>query len=235
MNIVRKIISKVWHNKLLRRILKSNRAIHQLKNEPASSVFGLDRGTPIDRYYIDQFLSKNKQYIKGRILEVADRDYTLKFGSEIIESTVLHVQKIDDPHSIQANLETGEGIADDRFDCFIITQTLPFIYDMKNVSRNIIRLLKPGGVALITAGGITPISRFDMDRWGHYWSFTDLSLKKLFEETVPPENISIETYGNVKSCTFFLYGMAAEEMAFEDIEKKDIDYPLTICAIIRKP
>ena len=233
MDILKKLI-KLSSIKSTKRILKPNLTLLQLKNYPTSKVFGFDRGTPIDRYYIDQFLLKNRHYIKGNVLEVADRDYSLKYGSKISNSIILHVKELDDPHSIKGNLETGEGIPENMFDCFIFTQTLPFIYDVKIVVKNILKLLKPNGVALITTGGITPISRYDMDRWGHYWSFTDLSLRKLFEEVVIKENIKIETFGNVKSCTFFLYGMAAEEMSNEELDLKDQNYPLAICAIITK-
>ena len=39
---------------------------------PISSNFGFDRGTPIDRYYIERFLHRHTSDIQGRALEVGD-------------------------------------------------------------------------------------------------------------------------------------------------------------------
>src|SRR6185503_10982321 len=43
---------------------------------PISRVFGFDRGTPVDRYYIENFLADNASDIRGRVLEVGDDSYT---------------------------------------------------------------------------------------------------------------------------------------------------------------
>ena len=38
---------------------------------------------------------------------------------------------------------------------------------------------------------MSQISREDFEQWGEYWRFTSLSLRFLFEEIFPKENISI--------------------------------------------
>ncbi len=53
-------------------------SLHRLK--PVSRLFGFDRGQPIDRYYIEHFLQSHVNDIRGRVLEVGDRDYMCKFG-----------------------------------------------------------------------------------------------------------------------------------------------------------
>ena len=60
-----------------------------------------------------------------------------------------------------------------------------FIYDLKKVVFNIHRMLKPGGVALVTVAGISQISRYDAENWGSYWGFQRDSLKKLFDLQYP--------------------------------------------------
>ena len=47
---------------------------------PVSRVFGLDRGTPINRYYIEKFLASQAASIRGRVLEVGASDYSRRFG-----------------------------------------------------------------------------------------------------------------------------------------------------------
>ena len=44
-----------------------------------SDVFGLDRGTPLDRVFINRFLQQNREIIRGDCLEVEEPSYTRKF------------------------------------------------------------------------------------------------------------------------------------------------------------
>ena len=48
--------------------------------EPVSRSFGFDRGTPVDRRYIEQFLARHAAAIRGDVLEVGDDGYTRRFG-----------------------------------------------------------------------------------------------------------------------------------------------------------
>jgi len=202
-----------------------------LKN-PISSLFGFDRGIPIDRYYIEAFLSENRMHIKGMTIEIADNAYTKRFGERVTRSLILHVS--DKGADIIGNLETGEGLPVELADCIIMTQTLSFIYDIKSAVKHSLQMLKKGGCLLVTNPGITQISRYDYDRWGQYWSFTDKTIRRLFEEHVPKENITTATYGNVKTAACFLYGMASEELVKQDLNYNDPNYQLVVAAIITK-
>lgn len=213
---------------------KKGSELYDIPLMPISKKFGIERGFPIDRYYIEKFLSENSCYIKGIVLEVAERTYTMKYGTDIDKSYIMHVTASDEMDSIIANLETGKGVIDGMVNCFILTQTLPFIFDVKRAAENVVRFLKKGGIALVTVSGITQISRYDMDRWGHYWSFTTASLKRLFEECADVEYVEINAYGNVKSAASGLYGLAAEELGREDLEYQDDDYQQLITAVVKK-
>src|SRR5436309_5190201 len=62
------------------------------RTEPISADFGFDRGVPIDRYFVEGFLARNAASIRGRVLEIGDNKYTLRFGGRQVEkSDVLHV------------------------------------------------------------------------------------------------------------------------------------------------
>ena len=142
------------------------------RTTPRSRVFGIDRGLPIDRYYIEKFLHANRDLIRGRVLEIGDSGYTRKFGRDVERADVLSV--VDDPQAtIVGDLATGENIPHGVYDCILLVQTLQMIYDVKAAVRHAVDALKPGGVLLATGSGISQISRYDMDRWGEYWRFTD--------------------------------------------------------------
>ena len=204
-----------------------------LRKEPISRRFGYNRGLPIDRYYIERFLNKNRNFIKGVVAEVGNGDYIKKFGQRNVKEALIINKSCDDLSQIKQDLVSGEGTPKNKLDCFILTQTLPFIFGVNRAVINACRALKKNGVLLVTVSGITQISRYDMDRWGHYWSFTDLSLKKIFEPLLP-KKLKIETYGNVKSATALLYGLASQELSRKDLEFKDPDYPVIITAVVQK-
>jgi hypothetical protein len=117
----------------------------------------------------------------------------------------------------------------------ILTQTLQFIYDVKEAIRHSYQALVPGGVLLVTIPGISQISRYDMDRWGDLWRFTTLSAKKLFEEVFPQGNVEVEAYGNVLTSVAFLHGLAAEELTTDELNYSDPDYQLLITIRAVKP
>jgi SAM-dependent methyltransferase len=110
----------------------------------------------------------------------------------------------------------------------ILTQVFPVLWDFHAAITNAVRALKPGGVLLVTLPGIAQISRYDMDRWGDYWRFTSLSVKRLFEEHFAPKHLDIDVYGNVLAAVAFLHGVAAEELSPSELDYRDSDYEMII-------
>jgi SAM-dependent methyltransferase len=197
--------------------------------KPISADWGFDRGTPIDRYYIDQFMSRRAGDVHGRVLEVGTDAMTRRYGAaRVTHADVLHVADAGPPVTIVADLTDGAAIPAAAFDCVIVTQTLHVLYDVPAVVRTLHRILRPGGVALVTVPGITKISRHDMDRWGQYWCFTTKSARRLFEHHFPPENVTVEALGNVLGATAFLQGIAAEELTGDELDAHDPDFETVI-------
>lgn len=196
---------------------------------PVSRLFGFDRGGPVDRYYIEQFLEAHSDDVQGRVLEVGDREYTTRFGADrVVQSDVLHERAGNPEATLVGDLVTGEGIPSGSFDCIILTQVLPFLWDFKSAIRHVERALKPGGVLLATLPGISQISRFDADRWGDFWRFTSMSARRLFEEVFPSRQVSIDVYGNVLAATALLHGVSAQELKASELDYRDPDYEVTI-------
>jgi SAM-dependent methyltransferase len=232
--------NKVWkYTKFYRWLRKRFRLVRfgsLRRTAPISQVFGLDRGVPIDRYYIEQFLLAHSAGISGRVLEIGDDAYTRKFGgSRVTKSDILHVAEGNAQATIVADLASADQIASNTFDCIVITQTLQFIYNVPAAVRNLHRILKPGGVVLATFPGISQISRYDMDRWGDYWRFTSLSAKRLFGEVFLPENVEVKTCGNVLTAVAFLHGLTAQELKRKELDFHDPDYEVTITVSAKKP
>ncbi len=202
---------------------------------PFSYHFGYDRGQPVDRYYIEKFLEDSAQDIRGRVLEIGDRSYTERFGGErVTVSDVLHVFPDNPQATIIGDLTNADHISSDSFDCIILTQTLHLIYDVRSAIQTVYRILKPGGVALVTFPGITLISS-DQWRTTWYWSFTSLSAQRMFCEAFPYGSLSVKAFGNVLTASSFLYGVAADELDFRTLNTNDPHYELLITVRAVKP
>lgn len=200
--------------------------------EPVSRAFGFDRGLPVDRHYIEGFLARHAGDVRGRVLEVGDDSYTRRFGGDRVEvRDVLHVSAESPAATIVADLSEGgadgSAIPSDTFDCAVIVQTLHLIWDARAAMRTLHRLLRPGGVLLLTVPGISPI---DAGEWGSswHWSFTPLSLRRLAEEVFPPDFVEVESHGNVLAACAFLQGLAAGELRPEELDHHDPCYPVVV-------
>jgi SAM-dependent methyltransferase len=197
--------------------------------KPFSPIFGYDRGPQsVARYYIDNFYAQHSSDIKGIVLEIGDDTYTRRHGTNINKSDVLHVQAGSPNATVIADLTNAPQIADNTYDCIILPQTIQCIYDFRAANKTIFRILKPGGCLLATFPGISQISRFDMDRWGEYWRFTSLSVKKMYEEIFPSEHIFVEVHGNVLAATAFLQGISSGELKKSELDSKDKDFEINI-------
>jgi SAM-dependent methyltransferase len=196
---------------------------------PLSRNYGFDRGTPVDRYYIDRFLTRHARDVRGRVLEVGDDEYTRRYGGDRVEAVdVLHVEEGNPQATIVADLTDAPAIPSERFDCVICTQTLLLIYDIPAAIGTLHRILRPGGVVLATVPGVSRICREEADTWGDFWRFTSMSARRLFEEAFGEGAVEVEAYGNVLAAVGMLHGMAAEELGAAKLDARDRDYEVLI-------
>ncbi len=199
---------------------------------PLSADFGWDRGTPIDRYYVEAFLAKHAAGIQGRVLEIGDDGYSRQFGGErIVHQDVLHVETGDPNATITGDITQGV-LPDAAFDCIIFTQTLHLIFDVEGAIRALHAALKPGGVLLLTVPGI---SQIDRGQWGDtwFWSFTAASIRRIVQPVFGNRWVS-EVQGNVFAAICFLQGLATSEVDPAKLAPYDPAYPVIIGVRARK-
>jgi SAM-dependent methyltransferase len=192
-----------------------------------SDRWGWDRGTPIDRYYIDGFLDEHRIDIHGRVLEVRDRRYTERFGSGVVESDILDIDEANSDATLVADLTAAGQLPHDRFDCFILAQTLQYIYDLDAAVVGAHRLLKPGGAVLATVPAVSRIAR-SAGVESDYWRFTTASCLRLFSAVFGEENVDVRAYGNVLAGAAFLMGLAADDLSRRELDIADAYFPVLI-------
>src|SRR5262245_41253340 len=194
---------------------------------PICRGYGWERGRPVDRYYIENFLERESRHIRGNVLEIGENTYTVKFGKGVTQSDILHVSDAYEEATYVDDLSKGWTLPSGAFDCVILTQTLHLIYDMKAALATIYRILKPGGVLLATVPGITQISDEEWNpTW--FWSLTTNSASRVMAEVFPPGAVEVAAFGNVLAASSFLHGLADSELTREELDYYDPEYPVTI-------
>ncbi len=213
----RKTILRRWFNPvwlyLLSRSLK-----------PLSPNFGSNRGEPIDRYYIEKFLSENANLIKGDCLEIENKIYCRKFGNNA-KCDILDINRNNSEATIIADLRNMPEIKDGTYDCIILTQVLQFIADYESAIRECWRILKPGGALLVT---LPFISRVDARAGvkGDFWRFTMASAQYSFGKYF--NKLEIRSWGNVLSGLGFWIGSAQEELSKKELDHDDPNFPVLV-------
>ena len=202
---------------------------------PLSDNYGLDRGTPVDRYYGEGFLDRHALDVGGRVLEINDDRYTRQYGGDrVTKLDIMHPDDGNPDATVIADLADAPQILDDSYDCMICTQTIMYIYDVSAAVRTMHRILAPGGVVFVTVPGVSRICQPEDRIWGDFWRFTTKSITRLFTDAFGTEGITVETYGNVLSAAAQLYGMAAEELTRQELDHRDPNFEVLLAVRAQK-
>lgn len=194
--------------------------------QPLSDHYGRERGTPVDRFYIERFLAGESDAIKGRVLEVLNRDYTERFGHAVDRSDVLDIDASNAEASIVADLAAADSIPSDAFDCFVLTQTLQYVYDLPSAVAHAHRILRPGGTVLCSVPTVSRIDRRELA--GDHWRLTAASCTRLFGDVFAGGDVEVRSHGNVLAAVAFLTGMAAEELSMRELRHDDPFFPVVV-------
>jgi SAM-dependent methyltransferase len=195
---------------------------------PIDGRFGFSRGLPVDRWYIERFLARNAGDIHGRVLEAGEDLYTSRFGAGRVTRVDVLVRTAAERGTIVADLERGAGLPAAAFDAVVLTQTLQMIYDVRAAVGQVHRALRPGGVALVTASGISKLSTRPGGAWEEQWHLTPASARRLFADVFGDDAVTVSVYGNVLAAVAFLHGVAAAELTDRELVHQDPDFPVVV-------
>ena len=204
------------------------------RTRPFSETWGFERGTPVDRMYMERFLERNAGDVRGEALEVMNADYLHRYGGSRL--TGAHVVDVDPDNplaTIVADLSEPGSLPVDSFDCVVLTQTLQLVPDVRAALENVWTSMRPGGVLLVSVPTITPVDR--TSRGFDRWRFTADGLRTAVSQACPRADIEVEAFGNASAGVAFLMGIAVEELRMRQVETFDPDVAILACARIRKP
>ncbi|MEN3336600.1 MAG: hypothetical protein V7647_276, partial [Acidobacteriota bacterium] len=196
------------------------------RTEPVSRDWGYDRGTPVDRPYIEAFLADHSSDVRGAVLEVQEDDFTRAFGGpRVTASDVLDIDPSNSRATVLADLRCAPGLPSSHFDCIVLTQTLHVIDDVGAALQESYRILRPGGVLLATLPAASRTC-LEYGENGDFWRVTPAGARRVVQEAFAPSHASCDVYGNVLTNTAFLYGLAAEELTDAEFSTTDPYFPL---------
>lgn len=189
---------------------------------PISRAWGGDRGLPIDRYFIEQFLSVHQTDIHGRVLEIDSNRYSTRFGGDrVSESEILDIDPANPRATIIADLSEATVIPDADFDCVICTQTLQLVPRLERAIHTLQRILRPGGTALVTIPTLSRLVTAGEAVVPDYWRLTSWGAREMFERSFAKEAVTVQAYGNLLTSICFLHGLATVELDPAELNEKD--------------
>ena len=195
-----------------------------------SDEYGFGRGRPVDRYYIEGFLARHRQDLRGFALEVRDTWYTGAVPS-IDRVEVLDKDLTNDMATIHVDLDVPDALAPDQFDCIVLTQVLQYT-DPTMCLRHLWRSLRSGGVLLLTVPSMSRVDPNAMD--DDRWRWTPAGLRTVLSAAGLPAD-GVAGFGHLVTCQAALLGPAAEDLRSSELEVLDPAYPLIACARVVKP
>lgn len=232
-NKAKQTLGPVWTTRL--RCLARNLGVARWGNlrrlKPFSTEFGWDRGTPIDRYYVDRFFEQHRELITGDVLEIEQSIYTRRYGHDL---RTVHSFDIDPRHgsTFVCDLAHSENILPSAsYDCVLMPCTLSLLREIVPCLRNALRVVKPGGVILTNGAGLIPFDGADKD----FWHCSPEGWRHLTSSVWPGCEVIVEGYGNCLAVVAANLGLAMEELKPAELDYCDEILPVVTNIFCRKP
>lgn len=197
------------------------------RTEPLTR-WGYDRGTPVDRWYIDRYLQENRQLVHGRVLEVKADHYASRLGAAEVE--VVDIDVTNPRATVLGDLCQEATLQRARYDAAIVTQTLQLVADPEAALRTLLQGLRPGGALLLTVPCLSRICD-----GSDAWRWTPAGFGRLLSRAAPRAEAEWRGLGNGLAARAFLFGLAAEDLSDEVLAVQDPDFPLVVGACVRLP
>ncbi|HWE81491.1 MAG TPA: hypothetical protein VG265_07560 [Gaiellaceae bacterium] len=201
--------------------------------EPRARHWGSERGTPVDRHYIDAFFREHASAITGRVLEVRDPRYASSLGNGVTSVDIVDIDPRNDEATIIVDLSDPGSLPAGRFDCAIVPQTLVYVRDPFTAAANLWQSLAPGGTLLISSPAICRLDSVfaSEDRW----HLTPAGLQAVMDQSASgAAEIRVTGRGNVLVAVAFLHGIAEEELSTAELAFDDPLFPIVVTAFARK-
>ena len=201
------------------------------RTQPFSTSFGFDRGTPVDRYYIERFFHHNRAHITGDVLEIQCSSYTERYGHGVRLAHSVDVDARFQPTIVCDLAESDDVLASARYDCFLLPSTPQHLRRLEPALRHALRVVKPGGTILATCAGFLPLIPDGPD----YWHVSAAGWEEITARVWPDCEVRVQSFGNCLTAVAAMLGLALEELTPAELDAHDPRYPVVVTLWCRKP
>lgn len=200
------------------------------RTTPFSSTYGFERGTPIDRHYLHQFLDVHRDLITGDVLEVQTGSYTQRFGHDVRRADTFDIVPAFAPTFLCDFAHCESVIPSDTYNCLLLPNTLQHFRELDRCLAHALRVVAPGGAILASAGGSLPLTGDVPD----YWRLSPDGWRELLSRAWSDADIAVSGHGNCLAAVAAQLGLAVEELTPAELDVHDSRYPVLTTIVCRK-
>ncbi|HEX2644293.1 MAG TPA: methyltransferase domain-containing protein [Thermoanaerobaculia bacterium] len=201
------------------------------RTRPLSETFGFDRGTPVDRFYLDRFFERHRADITGEVLEIQAPSYARRYGQGVTTAHSVDIEPRFAPTYCCDLAEAGSLIPAERYDCFLLPNTLTHLRDLEECLRQALRVVRPGGAILASTAVFSPLIPDGPD----YWRISAAGWWEVTARVWPGCEVKVESHGNCLAALAAMLGLAHEELTPAELQVEDPRYPVLVTIHCRKP
>lgn len=190
---------------------------------PLCHDYGYSRGTPIDRYYLEQFIREIRSYVVGYTLEIGgsrENQYLYGFTNAMSYKTMDMHQKPE--VDITGDIHDPNSLGSNSFDSIILFNVLEHCEKPWIVVENIYNWLTKRGSVFCMVPNSQRIHRDPKD----YWRILPDGMRSLFAK-FPIKQLYL--YGNPITTIATMMGVAAEELSSEELNSFNSEYLVATC------
>lgn len=186
---------------------------------PLDRQYGMGRGVPIARYYINRYFERIAPRIHGTVLEFGAPTYSASLNCT---SETISIDESDRPTLLMDICDPAVAqLKGGSYDFIICTSVLHLVPDPRHAVDNMHDLLKPGGTLLLAEKAVSIVDPWlgAIDKW----RFTPVGLRELLAHFA---DVDLEAFGNLYTMCAYLSGMAVGEVPAEKLNYHDPSYPI---------
>jgi SAM-dependent methyltransferase len=194
---------------------------------PLDRHYGMGRGVPIARTYINRYMSAIADRVHGKVLEFGVPTYAAAFDCAL---ETISIDASEQPTVLMDICDPAVvRFKGGAYDFIICTSVLHLVSDPRLAVANLHELLKPGGTLVVAEKMISIVDPWlsAIDKW----RFTPTGLRALLSGFA---DVTVEAFGNLYTMCAYLSGMAAHEVAPEMLDFHDPSYPIISIASATK-
>jgi SAM-dependent methyltransferase len=198
---------------------------------PFSDSFGFDRGTPVDRHYLEKFLGEHRDLITGDVLEIQSAGYAQRYGHDLGRVHSVDIRPEFQPTFVCDLAHSDDVLPSSAYDCFLLPNTLQHLREPEAALSHALRVVKPGGAILASSAGFLPLISDAPD----YWRLSEAGWIELAGRVWKGCDVQVWSYGNCLVAVAAMLGLALEELTPAELDAHDPRYPVLVVACCRKP